>query len=110
MFIHIASHHSFNNTLSTKAYLPVGFATRQTCYQLGFSAPSHILKPVFTQVVCVFAGLQNPFYTRLTSAVIDVSLTRGIKDVTRFLYGRVAMAYVQSFGLKAIAPFCIERF
>jgi len=25
-------------------------------------------------------------------------------------YGRVAVAYVQGFGLKAIAPFCIERF
>jgi hypothetical protein len=39
--------------------------------------------------------------------VIDAfSREKSIEDVTRS-YGRVAMAYVQGFGLKAIAPFFV---
>ena len=64
--------------------------------------------PRLLQVVCRAYGLQNPINERLASAVTDaVSLQNSSQRCPSVSYDRVAVAYVQDFGLKAIAPLLI---
>jgi hypothetical protein len=62
------------------------------------------------QVVCTIAGLDNPFITRLASAVSDAFLRSKASTMSLGLFCPGAMAYVQGFALEAIAPFRYEQF